>query len=341
MVLCLIAEALAEARKLPDSTLAFLALRTYVGFFSIGEVALAEATLARAEDYLTKVPANDPGYAAATIGVAAARSQLFSFLGRHAEAEQAREQIDNSPLLAGDTLPLRLARQLLKSQEALSLKRQGRLAEALRMYPGCVLTLELIEKDAATSEDDTSGILNQIRHQMSGDVANWAGILITLGEHLETIYKLKELMVGGASPEDVAWQMKSSDMEPDDLLVAADAVRVLEEIYPSGFTPDTLFEDGRQLLGRALELSEAGRGWEFAGIQAHRLAGLLQRHFEEHEAAQEMMRKAIDYASRVGDHRRISTGHFFFAELAIKHLVGRSMRGFHERHLRRNADMML
>ena len=322
LVLCLVAESSAEVQTLPAALRTVLAARTYGGFFSVGEVALAEVALVRAEDLLKNVPANDPGHTAATVSVVEARSQLFSFLGRHVEADHAREHVGKSPLLAGDTLTLRLARQQLKSQEALSLKRQGRLADALKMYPGCVAALELMEKDAASPEDKSSGITDQIRQKLSGDLANWAAILITLGEQLETIDKLKESIVRGASPEDVSRQLKSSHMMPDELPLVAEAIPVLEEMYPAGFSPEALFEEGRQLLSRALALSEASKAWEFAGIQAHRLAALLQFHFAEIDASQSMMQKAIDYASRVGDHRRVSSGYFFLAELAIKERDG-------------------
>lgn len=316
LVICLTAEAVAANRKLSHAVQALLAARTSSGFFSLNEVALAEAALARADDFLKNAHANDPDHPAATLCVAQARSQLFSFLGRHAEAEQARSQIGNSPLLAGDALALRLARQQLKSQEALSLKRQGRLAEALMLYPECVTTLELMEADAASPEHDSSGILAPIRHSLSGDLANWGTILITLGERLEAAGKMNELIAGGAEPEEVGRVMKSAHLVPDDLPATADAVAVLEEMFAPSITHNTLFELGWLLLEKALKLSEAGEEWEFAGIQAHRLAGLLYFNFGESEAAQEHMRKAIDYASRVGAYSQVSTGHFFFAELA-------------------------
>lgn len=158
LVLSLIAESLAEARKLPVAKRAFLAARTYVGYFSIGEVALAESALARAEDFLTTVKPDDPDSAAARLMVAAGRSQFFSFLGRHSEADHTQEQITDSPLLAGSTLMLRLARQELESRKVLSLKRQGRLAEALKLYPACVANLESMEAEAS-SEEHPAGIL--------------------------------------------------------------------------------------------------------------------------------------------------------------------------------------
>ena len=318
LVLCLFAEACAEAQKLPDSFRVALATRTYTGFFSIQEVALAEAALARGEDFLRKVPPGDPDYAAAATAVGEARSQLLSFLGRHAEADQAREQAGKSPLLEGDSLVLRFSRLQLESQEALSLKRQGRLAEALNSYFRCVAALVLMKNEALSSEGESSAVLAHIRHKLSGDLANLAAVLITLGERIEAGGKLKELIDGGVAPEDVARLLRSSGMEPDDLLATADAIPVLAEIYPSGFTPEMLFEEGQEYLGKALELSEACEGWEFAGIQAHRLAGLLHFHFGETEAAREMMLKAIDYASRAADHVRVATGHKFLADLAIE-----------------------
>jgi tetratricopeptide (TPR) repeat protein len=316
LVLCLTAEAVAEARKLSHAVRALLAARTSSGFFSLNEVALTEAALARADDFLKNAHVNDPDHPAATLCVAQARSQLFSFLDRHAEAEQARSQIGNSPLLAGDALALRLARQQLKSQEALSLKRQGRLAEALKLYPECVTTLESMEADATSPEHDSSGILALIRHLLSGDLANWGAILITLGDRLEATGKMHELITGGAEPDEVVRAMKAAHVEPDDLPATAEAIAVLEEMFIPGINHKTLFELGRLLLDKALNLSEDGEEWEFAGIQAHHLASLLHFHLGESEAAQEHMRKAINYASRVGDHSHVSTGHFFFAELA-------------------------
>ena len=192
------------------------------------------------------------------------------------------------------------------------------MAEALKIFPESISALELMERDAASSGENRNGMLALIRHQLSGDLTNCAAVLITLGEYFEVVDKLKKLIAGGAGPEEARQHLGSNGMEPDDLLVAGNASQVLEQMYPSGFSPKILFEDGRQLLVRALELSEGGQSWEFAGIQAHQLAGLLHYHFNEPKAAQEVMYKAIGYASRVGDHSRISTGHFFFADLAIK-----------------------
>lgn len=316
LVLCLTAEAVAEARKLSHAARALLAARTSSGFFSLNEVALAEAALARAEDFLKNTPAKDPGHAAAALSVAGIRSLLFSYLGRHAEAAQAREQISQSPLIGGQSLEMRLTRLQLESQAALSLKRQGKLAEALKIYPRCVTALESMEEEVASSEGDYGHVLEQIWHRLSGDLANWGAILITLGERLEAAVKINELITDGAEPDEVARAMKSAHLEPDDLPATSEAIAVLEEMFAPGINHKTLFELGRLLLDKALNLSEAGEEWEFAGIQAHRLASLVHFYFGESEAAQEHMRKAIDYASRVGAHSQVSTGHFFFAELA-------------------------
>lgn len=316
LVLCLAAEASARIQQLPDAVRTVFAASTSAGFFSIKEVALAEAALARAEDLLKNVPANDPGCTAASLGVADVRSLLFSYLGRHAEADQAREQIGKAAIMSGDSLEIRLSRQQLESQAALSLKHQGKLAEALKIYPKCVTALEELEREAASARADDYDILVQIWHRLSGDLANWGAILIIIGERLEAVHKMHTLIAGGAEPDEVARVMKSAELEPDDLLVTADAIAVLEELLAPGINDKVLFKLGHFLLKRALAFSEASEEWEFAGIQAHRLASLLHYHLGEPEAAQEHMRKAIDYASRVGSHSQISTGHFFFAELA-------------------------
>lgn len=318
LVLCLAAEASATIQQLPDAVRTVFAARTSAGFFSIKKVALAEAALVRAEDLLKNVPTNDPGYMAASLGVADVRSLLFSYLGRHAEADQAREQIGKAAIMAGDSLEIRLSRQQLESQAALSLKRQGKLAEALKIYLGCVTALEELEQEAASSEHDHGDVLVQIWHRLSGDLANWGAILITVGERLEAVHKMHALIADDADPDEVARVMKSAGLEPDDLLVTADAISVLEELFAPGINDETLFKLGHFLLDRALALSEAGEEWEFAGIQARRLAFLLHSHLGELETAREQMRKAIDYSSRVGAHREVTIGHFFFAERAIE-----------------------
>jgi tetratricopeptide (TPR) repeat protein len=318
LVLCLTAEAVAEARKLSQAVRAVLAAKTSYGFFSLNEVALAEAALARAGDFLRNVSAKDPDHAAAALSVADARSLLFSYLGRHAEAAQAREQISLSPLMGDESLEVRLTRLQLESQAALSLKLQGKLAEALKIYPRCVTALESMEEEVASSEDDYGHVLVQIWHRLSGDLANWGAILITIGERLEAVHKMHALIASDADPDEVARVMKSAGLEPDDLLVTADAISVLEELFAPGINDKTLFKLGHFLLDRALALSEAGEEWEFAGIQARRLAFLLHHHLGELEAAQEQMRKAIDYSSRVAAHSELTIGHFFFAERAIE-----------------------
>jgi tetratricopeptide (TPR) repeat protein len=316
LVLCLAAEASAKLQQLSVAVRTVFAARTSAAFFSLKKVALAEAALARAQDLLKNVPANDPGHTAASLGVADIRSMLFSYLGRHAEADQSREQIGKAAIMAGDSLEIRLSRQQLESQAALSLKRQGKLVEALKIYPKCVTALEELEQEATSAGDDHNNILVQIWHRLSGDLANWGAILITIGERLEAVHKMHALIADGAEPDEVARVMKSADLEPNDLLVTADAIAVLEELLAPGINDKTLFKLGHFLLDRALAFSEAGEEWEFAGIQAHRLACLLHYHLGEPEAAQEHMRKAIDYASRVDSHSQVSTGHFFFAELA-------------------------
>lgn len=91
--------------------------------------------------------------------------------------------------------------------------------------------------------------------------------------------------------------------------------------------PDPLATTAELLLRRALALSLDVGGFEFAGIQSHRLAGLLAQRGRVAEAEQ-TMQQAVEYSAHAGDHVRVGTGLQFLAGRAYDRGDGSAALGY-------------
>ena len=256
LILSLIAEGVAQAQARPHEVRAVLASFTAWSLIAMGEDALAEAALVRAEDSL---PEAAPGDLAdlAQVGVAEVRAHLLEIHGRYEEGAAIRAAISERHELQRGNLTARLAAIGTAGNQGLHLFHGGQHAAALRVFEQCIADREAILDElasAAGGQPADDAVTDGVRHGLSGDLANMAAVLTEVAE---------------ADPG--AGQLKA---------------------------------EAESLLRRALDLSTATEGWEFAGIQAHRLAGLCSDKGELDEAA-EFAALAVEYASRAGDHDRV------------------------------------
>src|SRR5262249_24480290 len=151
----------------------------------------------------------------------------------------------------------------------------------------------MAQEVTVSTEQEVLVFLPQIQHTLSGDLANWAAVLTDLAKYLE-IYNVVH---SGQLPDEMMQLLMDCGMDTHQAVNSMiDAtVPILECMFPEGYDHNTLIDRAVELLEQALQLSEAVEGWEFAGIQAHRLGGLLEER-GRHAEAEEIMRKAILYA---------------------------------------------
>lgn len=317
LIQALIAEAVAQAQSLPHEERLLLAGMTSSGFQALGETSLAEAALARAEDLFKAIPADNPNRDYCHLVIMDTRKAIYGDLNQlpeiEQELEQMLEQMESLGLHSEDDLLSRLVLQYTISSQALSHYDRKRFAEALEAFPQCVANLQEMIKEA-NSRQDARRFLGEIQHTLSGDLANWAAVLMDLSKYVQ-VWNIMESNI----PEEQALQLlQEIRVDPHDAIqYLNDALPILDQMFPNGISSRSLLDRARQLLEQALELAEAVEGWGFAGIQAHRLSGLLYELNLPLES-EEMARLAIRYSARVGDHTRISLAEAFLASRALE-----------------------
>lgn len=307
LISCLIAEGVAQAQALPHEVRAGLATLTAWSLIAMGETALAEAALVRAEDSLAEAAPGDLADIA-DVGVAEVRAHLLEIHGRYEEGAAIRAALIERQELQRGNLTARLAAIGTEGNQGLNLFYGGQYAAALRVFEQCIADREAILDEltsAADGQPADDAVIGGTRHGLSGDLANLAAVLTEVAQ---------------ASAEADAGQLKA---------------------------------EAESLLRRALDLSTATQGWEFAGIQAHRLAGLCHDKGELDEAA-EFAALAVEYASRAGDHDRVWMALVFlidrelrrgdgpraigYLETGVRHRIRREVGRGHHAQLLKGAD---
>lgn len=290
---------------------ALMAIQTATGYLAINALGLAEAAMARAEDFWTQTPADDPMRPQVAAALAEARSNLQTALGHYAEAVES-QTLARAGVTWGDSLGDRLARQAMLSRDATAEYGMNRFGSALQLYAQCVGNLERLEAEATAQADGGGVVLRRVRRALSGDLANWGATLTAVAEFLELD---KVLSAAEIESEQDSKRLRSRSEHISKIL--SDAARPLAKMFPAGYTSRDLKDRAQQLLTRALVLSEQVQAWEFAGIQADRLAAL----FDEigcNGDAEQLMRKVITYSARVRDHTRLISAHMYFATRAAR-----------------------
>jgi len=319
---CLIAEGVLQAREAAGGERAMLALQTVSSLLALGEGALAESALARAQDCLAAAPVGRVRELAA-LAADDTRADLLEFFGRYDEAAGLREKLRAAPELQRDDPGARIARLGLASQEALGLYKRDRFGDALDAFERCIGDWEaLLEEmaaaaghaDAGDVDDRRAATVRGARHALSGDLANLAAVLMALVDDLVVaqIAQMPDLtddqrraLIVSAHPDPVRAMTRVDEAFP-----------ALERMFGDGIDRRRLSAAADGLLRRALELSTAVEGWEFAGVQAHRLALLRQAAGDAGEA-ETFAAQAVIYAAKAGDHERVWTALAFLAGRAL------------------------
>jgi tetratricopeptide (TPR) repeat protein len=148
------------ARGLGPAELAGAACSVSQAYAALGEIALAEMGLARANDLLAKAGANEA--APARSWLLAAPETLHVARGEQAEAAHARARLLAD--LPESSRSERLVRAELMMNEALAAQSAGRLAEALRSMEQGIETFAELERDLTNGD-----LAAALRRRISGE----------------------------------------------------------------------------------------------------------------------------------------------------------------------------
>ena len=179
------------ARGLGPGELAGAACSVSQAYAALGEIALAEMGLARANDLLAKAGANEA--APARSGLLAAPETLHVARGEQAEAAHARARLLAD--LPESSRSERLVRAELMMNEALAAQSAGRLAEALRSMEQGIETFAELERDLTNG--DLAAAL-RARAGRGGSLANLSGVRAEIASGLELIGSVANVRDFGA-----------------------------------------------------------------------------------------------------------------------------------------------
>lgn len=318
----LVGEGVVQARGQAPDACAMFASTAASSLLALGEIGLAEAALARADDWMARTPLGRARDLVAHM-VDDIRADLLEALGRYDESAALRSDLKRVPELAGDGRAAQLARLGIASQEALGLYKRGKLGAAINAFRECIDGWEAIvadakEPDAAMPADastDRARCLRAGLHGLSGVLANLAASFMTVMDDLLVwqIMRAPDLTDGERSA-----RLAAADANPVAAIARlSDAFPALEPVFGDELSRQRLGEAADGLLRHALSLSEEIDAWEFAGVQAHRLAA-LHADIGDPRVAEEFAQRAVRHAARAGDHERVWTARAFLADQALK-----------------------
>ena len=315
-VQAIMAEAIAAGQNVDPSARVVLATLTMSYHLAMNEPAAAERAFARAEDLLSQVPADNPRRPLAEAALRTADADLSDVLGHHERAQELRSQPLPPELIQEGSLAQRIVAVQSRERAALALFQQGRLADALIAYPECIVELRAMKAEAeGASEEQSAEWAGSVRHNLNAAQANYAAVLTDIAEHLEaaTDYHAGRLPhdIGRALGVDVRQSLRHLEL----------LRRPLRQQFPDGFDADVLRRNATELLIGALEGAENAHYWDYAAVQAHRLASLARQRGEIDEAAG-FAERAIGHAKRCGDHERAGTAGAFLAERCLDQADG-------------------
>jgi CHAT domain len=316
LAMCFIREAVARKTERAPAVRAFLAGETCGAYRNLGQLALARAALARAQELLAHAESStEREYAEMTLRFE--RGELSAAAGDNKGSsgffKEVRETIGTR---IRDT-ESRLAMLNVMSLEALESKQQEQYHDAiprlLETIAGWEELLDELTADTASQEMKT-----RLRSALSADLANLGGTFQDVARYLRLIRIVNSVVQGKMPNLDDAQFLKLSGLQPSHALKVVDhnLLATLDAIFPEGVSERALLMAATSLLERALSLSVMTASWDFVAIQGNRLAYLYLLGGDQ-ATALKRMESAVEAAARISDYSRLVAGNIFLAEIAL------------------------
>jgi tetratricopeptide (TPR) repeat protein len=287
------------ARGLGPAELAGAACSVSQAYAALGEIALAEMGLARANDLLAKAGANEA--APARSGLLAAPETLHVARGEQAEAAHARARLLAD--LPESSRSERLVRAELMMNEALAAQSAGRLAEALRSMEQGIETFAELERDLTNG--DLAAAL-RARAGRGGSLANLSGVRAEIASGLELIGSVANVRDFGALPDSARAQFARIGSAEKLMALQKELLEIAPAVLPDEvLSPMPLRQRTLQDLRDAIKLAESVADFEYLGIQWMQLSKLLHVLGRGDERRAALMNAARN-AARAGDQGRLA-----------------------------------
>jgi hypothetical protein len=316
LAMCFIREAVARKTESAAAERAFFAGETCGAYRKLGQLALARAALARAQELLTQAE-NNPERELAEMTVRFEESELAAAAGNNdATGRLFEDTLEKFGPGRRNDKSYHLGELLLRSLQGLEFKKREQYREAiLRLRETIAGWEELLEELAG---DPGAEQMKSLHYSLSADLANLGGTFQDLSRYLRVIRIVNAVVRGEEVTSGDAQFLKLSGLRPAHALevVNDSLLELLETLFPEGVSERALLLAAMALLERALSLSVPIESWDFVAIQGHRLAHIYRQGGDQ-TAARSTMRSAMEAAARISDYDRLVAGYLFLAEMAL------------------------
>lgn len=345
LVSALVSEELARRQKLSKDLQAMLAAQTVRAYLLLREPALAEIALERAKRLVPDGPSDSLRNALRMV-LQESQAALCVQLGEHAEAANIRASLSLS--LAPDA-PQYERIVFLQTQASLALNRfrSGQIEEAFRNFREVLPSLKsTLDETKASLDEEIPGMLADLQHSYSGALANFGTLLEEMSEFYDYLAIFNALhptlpdtphLSDEGLRNNLEWRAyeissklgltQTKAQEFVNTIPLLDSYFSEQGIADNERHQETLWQLARSLRKQAIAISLPLNGWIFAARQAMYLASSFDKT-DEHDEAEAMAKKAIEYAEHNRDHRTLISANLFLADKYGKQEDGRRAISF-------------
>jgi hypothetical protein len=311
----LVFDACVQARDAPPSVRVDASCRVARDYTVLGETALAEMALKRAEMFAEMAPSD--AMVECTQLLDATRESLYNAQGRLDEARAARERVLKALESSGGEGQFNLAIEQLAVNEALDLQQSGHFADAIDFMEA---SLERFSAQAEQIRAEDPAAAAEAEQGLSASKANLGGLWLAVSELQMHFQFIRSHFAEGTDLPDATTQYlrrlgnaTAYMARQEELLQRLHPL--LDERFLQGWTVESLRDHAESLLREAIEISGSLGLFEYLGIQSRTLAKLLRQANRDAEAA-EAIAQASQFAARARDY---STLRAAFWEMAQDH----------------------
>ena len=297
----LVFEACRKARSLAPALRVAAACSVSQSYAALGQVGLAEMSLARAEDLMRGLDAADARSARASL--LEAQESLHIARGERAEAERVRARLVEQIAADAAGPEKRLGLAQMAINQAFDAWSAGRLSEAVRLMQQGLVTFTALEHELAEQNPAEAARARQGR---SGTLANLSSAKVEIAEALKVFGAIAacEGHFDALSEEVRAKLARIGSAEK-----LMELQHELNEELPKVFGEDLDEHDLRltalRELREAIALAESISDFDYLSIQWLQLSKLL-RQFGQQKDAREALANAQHYAARAGDQMHLA-----------------------------------